>query len=246
MKRKTFITLSLFFINLIVLNAQEYNGIYEIKSKINITDINNYKIAMPINTYEGKKSVGLAILYSVILPGMGELYAGDYSLGKYLTAADVVFWGATIGLNRYGKWQEDNYKAYAKSKGGVTYSGDDQDFYARVGSFMSVYSYNREKELNREFNKVYNTDVFYWEWKDNIMRKEYRNMWTSSEQAYNNVRFAVGALILNRIASVINAVRLVNKHNKNLSLEQSWNVNFSTENLNIGNSGIRINFIKSF
>ncbi len=246
MKRKTLIALCLFFVNLIILNAQETNGLYEIKSKINITELKSFKTAIPFNTSEGKKSVGLAILYSFILPGMGELYAGDYSLGKYLTAADVVFWGATIGFNTYGKWQEDNYKSYARSKGGVTYTGDDQDFYARIGSYMSVYSYNREKELNREFSKVYNTDVFYWNWKDNDMRKEYRNMWTSSEQAYNNVRFAVGALILNRIASVINAVRLVNKHNKNLKTEQSWNVNFSPENLFTGNSGIRINFVTSF
>jgi hypothetical protein len=37
-----------------------------------------------------RKSPALAILYSILLPGMGELYAGDYSSGKYFTIADGV------------------------------------------------------------------------------------------------------------------------------------------------------------
>jgi len=245
MKKSPVIILFLVFISYNFLFAQNFNSISQLKNNLKINEINN-DIDLP-NLVEssGKKSTGLAILYSLVLPGMGELYAGDYSLGKYLTAADVLFWGATIGFNTYGKWQEDNYKAFAKSHGGVTYSGDDQDFYARVGSYMSVNSYNREQELNRNFNKVYNTDIYYWNWTTNETRKEYRNMWTSSEQAYNNVRFAVGALILNRVVSIINAVRLVNKHNKNLATQQSWNINFGIDNSFSQNSGIKVNIIKA-
>lgn len=44
-------------------------------------------------------------------------------------------------------------------------------------------------------------------------------MWSSSEQAFNNVRFAVGALLLNRVVSMINAIRLVNKYNKALDTD---------------------------
>jgi len=245
MKKTPVIIIVLFFIGSNFLFAQNSLGLYQLKNNFNITEESN-KITQPqlIET-SGKKSTGLAILYSFVLPGMGELYAGDYSLGKYLTAADVLFWGATIGFNTYGKWQEDNYKSFAKSHGGVTYSGDDEDFYARVGSYMSVNSYNREQELNRNFQKVYNTDIYYWNWASNETRKEYRNMWTSSEQAYNNVRFAVGALILNRIVSIINAVRLVNKHNKSLINEQSWNINFGIDNSFSQNSGIKVNLIKA-
>lgn len=54
-------------------------------------------------------------------------------------------------------------------------------------------------------------------------------MWSSSEGAYNKVRFVVGALILNRIVSAINAVRLVSAYNKNLSQEVSWNIYFGVE-----------------
>ncbi len=245
MKISSVIIAVLFFITSGSLIAQNSNSLFELKNNINITEVNNSVAPPQLTETVGKKSTGLAILYSLVLPGMGELYAGDYSLGKYLTAADVLFWGATIGFNTYGKWQEDNYKSFAKSHGGVTYTGDDEDFYARVGSNMSVNSYNREQELNRNFGDVYNTDIYYWNWSTNETRKEYRNMWTSSEQAYNNVRFAVGALVLNRIVSIINAVRLVNKHNKSLNTQQSWNLNFGIDNSFAQNGGIKVNFVKA-
>src|SRR5690606_26988785 len=67
----------------------------------------------------GKKNTGLAILYSLLLPGMGELYAESYSSGMYFTIAEGVLWGTYIGMNAYGGWQEDKYKSFAVTKGGV-------------------------------------------------------------------------------------------------------------------------------
>ena len=72
-------------------------------------------------------------------------------------------------------------------------------------------------------------------------------MWLSSENTYNNVRFAIGALVLNRIISAIHSIRSVSKYNKNLEVETSWNINvnlkrecFST------NPSLELNFTKSF
>jgi hypothetical protein len=55
-------------------------------------------------------------------------------------------------------------------------------------------------------------------------------MWKSSETAYNDLRFIVGALILNRVVSIINAVRVVSKHNSNLREELGWNLAFGISN----------------
>ncbi len=224
----------------------QVNSINSLKNQMVIKNVNT-ELQPTINFSEsGKKSTMLAVAYSILLPGMGELYAGDYTIGKYLTAADGVFWGAVIGFNVYGKWQEDNYKSFASSKGGVNVDNKDEDFFARVGGYMSVDQYNREKELNRDYTKIYDTHTHYWNWETNDLRKEYRNLWTSSEQAYNNVRFAVGALILNRIVSVINAVRLVNKHNKNLNTELGWNVNFDISQKPAMPSTMNLNFSTRF
>ncbi|MCK9280299.1 MAG: hypothetical protein M0P71_06755 [Melioribacteraceae bacterium] len=193
-----------------------------------------------------KKNAGLAIAYSLLLPGMGELYADGYDTGIYFTVADGVFWGALAGLNIYGNWQKDNYKSFAQSDGGISNSGKDEDYYANISSYISIYEFNREKELNRQFNQVYDVKTHYWDWKTNNERRKYREMWSSSENAYNSIRFAVGALVLNRIVSAINAVRLVNKYNKGLEENLSWNISVGLVNDPNLPSGISLSFVKTF
>ncbi|MCL4548652.1 MAG: hypothetical protein M1495_08795 [Bacteroidetes bacterium] len=193
-----------------------------------------------------KKSPALAVLYSLLLPGMGELYANRYDTGKYFTIADGVLWGVFAGFNIYGNWQEKNYKSFAESKGGVSLNGKDSDYYANIGNYLSIDEYNAAMDLQGNFSKVYNTATQYWKWNSNDQRREYRNMWSSSEQAFNNERFAIGALILNRVISAINAVRLVNSHNKNLSQQVSWNLYFDVDNKPMLPQSISFNFVKSF
>ena len=197
-------------------------------------------------TQSSRKNPGLAILYSLLLPGMGELYAGDYSSGKYFTIADGVLWGVFTGFTTYGNWKRDNYKSFAESNAGVDLNGKDSDFFANVGIYINVDEYNRIQDLNRDYNLEYNTTRSYWNWSSESQRIEYRQMWSSSESAFNNVRFAVGALILNRLISAINAVRLVSAYNKNLPVETSWNMSLGVENTPSLPSSIKFNFIKSF
>jgi hypothetical protein len=182
----------------------------------------------------------------MLLPGMGELYANRYESGKYFTITDGVLWGVFAGFNIYGSQQENNYKSFAQSKGGVKLEGKDAEFFANLGIYQSLGDYNNAMELDRRFEKVYNTSTHYWQWADNNQRSEYRNMWTSSESAYTNVRFVVGALILNRLISAINAVRLVSAYNKNLTQEMSWNISFGVETNPTLPSSLKFNFQKTF
>ncbi len=193
-----------------------------------------------------KKKTGLAILYSLLLPGMGERYAGSYGSGKYFTIADGALWGTLAGFEIYGKWEENNYKAYARAYGGVNPEGKDDRYFANVGNYIDIYQYNREKELNREFNKVYDENAFYWSWSSQSQRREYRGMWKASENSYNAIQFVVGALILNRVASAINAVRLVNKHNRKVSERQAWNVRFGVERYGTAASNLTLYFEANF
>ena len=207
-------------------------------------------IKNPVSSFQDlsfeKKSPALAVLYSLLLPGMGELYANRYDSGKYFTIADGVLWGVFAGFNIYGNWQEKNYKSFAESKGGVTLNGKDSDYYANIGTYLSIDEYNAAMDLQGNFNKVYNPATHYWKWDSNDQRREYRGMWSSSEQAFNNERFAVGALILNRVISAINAVRLVNSYNKNLNQQVSWNLYFDVDNKPTLPMSIMFNFVKAF
>ncbi|MCU7495201.1 MAG: hypothetical protein HF314_04900 [Ignavibacteria bacterium] len=194
-----------------------------------------------------KKSGMLAVLYSLILPGMGELYGGNYSSGKYFTIADGVIWGVFAGYNIYGNWQRNNYKAFAQSNGGVSPAGKDATYYANLGDYISQEEYNRRQGLDANFSGMYNGEQYYWNWASQSQRQEYRGMWESSEQAFNDVRFAVGALIVNRIISAFNAARIVRNYNKNIDTQTSWNLSMSlTPRMNVMPSTLNLNFQTTF
>lgn len=192
-----------------------------------------------------RKNPGLAVIYSLLLPGMGELYAGSYSSGKYFTIAEGALWLTYIGFNSYGNWQRDRYKAFAASNGGVNTSSKDADYFANISEYDNIYEYNYQQALNRNYSGVYDVNKYYWNWTDQD-RKTYRDMWSSSEGAFNNIRFVVGALILNRILSVIDAVRLVGRYNDNLEQNVGWNLSVGVINRSAIPSGLTLNFQTQF
>lgn len=225
--------------------AQNYesNQLVNLKQQINIQ---NSGFSMKSNANPGRKSTGLAVLYSLLLPGMGELYAGDYSTGKYFTIAEAALWGMYAGFTTYGNNQRDNYISFAQTRGGVSSAGKEDQFWADISGYIDIEQFNREKDLNREFNLAYDPATHLWDWKTNDARREYRNLWTSSEQALNNVRFVVWGMLINRVVSAVNAVRLVVRHNKNLEEGLTLNVSvgvFQKPNLP---SGMQLNFQTRF
>ncbi len=219
-------------------------SLLKLKSKINIElkEDNNGLLGVK---FEKKKPI-LAILYSLLLPGMGELYAESFDKGKYFTIADAVLWGTVAGFNIYGNYQKDNYIAFAQSYAGIDPSNKDDQFYADIGYYDDINQFNSEKELNRRFDETYNPETYYWQWDSDARRKEFRSIWLSSENAFNNIRFAVGALVLNRIISAINAVRLVSAYNKKHQEALSWNVSFGVGGYPNLPSSFNVNFIAKF
>jgi TM2 domain-containing membrane protein YozV len=226
---------------------QDSKNLFELKGELKTTP---HKIPQANNNliYDTpeKKKTGLAIIYSLLLPGMGELYAGSYSSGKYFTIAEGVLWGTFIGMNAYGNWQKDRYKSFAASEGGVQLEGKDDDYFSTISEYSSIEDYNNKKALERSFDEMYDPSTYYWNWQTSENRKTYRSMWVSSEQTFNDVRFVVGALIVNRIASAINAVRLVAAYNNNIHEELSWNLSVGISNPVNLPSSLTLNFQKSF
>jgi len=226
----------------------DYKSIQELKSTLKNSDENIQTASINLNSNfsNEKKSVGLGILYSLLLPGMGELYADSYGTGKYFTIADGILWGTLIGMSAYSNWQEDSYKSYAATRAGVINENKDEDYYANIGDYTSVYSYNDQKALERNFDEMYDEETNFWKWSSTEERRSYRDMWNSSETASNNIRFVVGGLILNRVISAINAARSVSAYNKSLEEEVSWN--FSVGFMNQPNlpTSLSFNVQKSF
>ncbi len=225
------------------------NSILNLEQQIKTTDYpvqNNNTIVSGNSADSEKKSTGLAILYSLLLPGMGELYADGYSSGKYFTIAEGVLWGTYIGMSIYASNQADNYKAFAKSRASVDPNGKNDDYFATISEYSDIDTYNDQKALERNFDQMYDRDKFFWKWGSTAERREYRSLWSSSEQTYNDLQFVVGAMLLNRIASAINAVRLVSAYNSRLDAELSWNVSVGLKNNPNLPTSLELSFYKSF
>lgn len=231
-----------------VFSQTEDQSFYTFKQQAvsEISEFNSIDQQIAIGGVKQKKSAGLAIVYSLLLPGMGELYADAYDSGVYFTIADGVLWGTYIGMNVYVNWQKDRYISYAQTNADVTTENKDDDYYATISEYLSVDQYNDQKAFERNFDEMYNTEQYFWKWNTSEERKTYRDMWVSSEQTLNDVRFVVWGLLLNRVVSAINAVRLVSRYNNNLSQEVGWNVSLGVQNLPDNSASYNLNFITSF
>jgi hypothetical protein len=193
-----------------------------------------------------KKKVGLGILYSLLLPGMGELYGGDYSTGKYFTIIEAASWITYFGLDYYHRNEKQNYEDFAVLKAGVSTTGKDDSYWANIGVYMNIDQYNNTMDLQWQFDKVYDRDAFYWKWKSNSERATYRDMWLASEHAKTALNYVAGVMVLNRIVSAINAVRIIKRHNRGVSAASSFGINFGVESFAGIPEGVKINFFKSF
>ncbi len=244
---KKYIFLSFLFLSVISFPQEYTRSLYLTENKItsslpsNLSSENLIKLETLT-----RKNPALAILLSAILPGMGELYAGSYKSGKYFTFADITFWGVYIGLNEYSNWKKDNYKSFAVAKGSVSSENKNDDYYSLIANYSNIDQYNDEKALNQEFNEMLDPNTDYWKWETESDRREFRGIWLDSKNSHNNLNFVIGALVLNRVMSIINVVRLVSNYNNELDKTSDLNFYFDYDkNSNIGNN-ISFNLIKSF
>jgi hypothetical protein len=165
-----------------------------------------------------RKSPALAAIYSLLLPGMGEVYAGGFSSGKYFLVAEGALWLTFATFEVYGNSLRDDARSFAISRAGVNPKGKDDQFYVDIGNFLNVSDFNEKQLRDREPNRLYDPVAGYaWQWESDAVRAEYRAERIRSETMYNNTKFVVAAIIVNRVASAINAARSAIAHNAALS-----------------------------
>src|SRR5512135_68217 len=93
----------------------------------------------------GKKSVGLAALYSLALPGMGELYAGSFSSGRYFLVAEGVLWLTYAVFQVRADALRDDARAFAVAHAGITLQGKNDQYFVDFGNFLNIDEYNQKK-----------------------------------------------------------------------------------------------------
>ncbi|MDP8202837.1 MAG: hypothetical protein P9M11_11960 [Candidatus Tenebribacter burtonii] len=201
-------------------------------------------ISLSLSLTGKELSVKKAMLYSALVPGLGEVYTQNYSKGAFFIAAETAIIFSYFRMQSERDWAINSYKQYAFSIVGVSKDMDDA-YYQLIQNYMSSEEYNDDIIRDaRNYFLIYNTDpegyeeyletylipeVNSWHW-DNINEwSEYTKLRLKKQdyEIYSN--FAFAAAILNRIISVIDSAMEVKKFNRSgqylgkLSVQPDWN-----------------------
>jgi len=215
---KTRISIIVAILSISVL-AQGQNSIDALRREIVLLrpDAAGAAVILPENVaVPAKKNQALAVVYSLLLPGMGELYAERFDNGKYSLVAEAALWLTYASFQQYGNWLQGDARSFASAHAGAVPSGKDDQFYVNLGNFSNVYDYNDKKLRDRNISEVYDpSQGYYWSWDSDVSRQRFRSLRISSDKVINNSRFVIGAIVVNHILSALNAARLVRQFNKN-------------------------------
>jgi len=194
----------------------------------------------------GKKSQATAVLYSLLLPGMGEWYAGDFGTGRYSLGTEAALWLTYISFQQYGNWIQGDARAYAATHAGASIGGKDDQFFVNIGNFSSVYDYNNKKLQDRNLDAVYDpSQGYFWNWDTDADRQSFKALRISSDKVLNNSRFVIAAIIVNHIVSAVDAARLVRRYNRNID-ESIGSFQLGPDNVGGQLEGIRLTYVRRF
>jgi len=195
------------------------------------------------NLFGEQVSVRKAMLYSALVPGLGEMYLSDYTRAGIFLGTEILIIASYIQLNREVDWKTNSYQLYANRYADVPMGGNDS-YYRLINSYISSEQYNTEIELyfrNRfiiyEYNpQMYNyylnlymiSDEDAWEWESRDNWLAYRELRREKQRLEIYANFAIGAAVLNRLISVIDSAILAKRVNRertalsNLSIEPDF------------------------
>ncbi len=193
------------------------------------------------NIISNKKSPKKAILFSLLLPGTGELYANSKTWGYTFLILEATAFGGYTAFSLNESWTRRDYRNLAIAHAKV--SDPENDYFTGLAPGYSEqnpkYGYDF---ISYEGPEGYNEDVrafarliypddadkrevyinenlcpekYSWTWEEKSYRRTYWDLrdkaWTANKRKKN----IIAVLFLNRVLSAVNAARCTRNYNKN-------------------------------
>lgn len=96
-------------------NTAKLNSSNLLLNEIKISAENKFRAAEENLQVKKKKSVGLGVLLSALLPGAGEFYGESYLKAAIFVGIEAICWGTYLYFNNKGNTQEESYQNYANT-----------------------------------------------------------------------------------------------------------------------------------
>ncbi len=164
----------------------------------------------------GGKSKWKALGLSLLVPGAGQYYSGNKGRMKIFGAAEVSVWSGFFGLRAYGGWKKEDFKSWAAFHAGADVNGKSDDYFEKLTYYDNLDDYNQLELLYEGSRAVLypSTPEFYWNWDSDESRSHYRDLRNQSKNAYRRSLLFLGAAVVNRVLSGIDAYRSAGSYNR--------------------------------
>ena len=172
-------------------------------------DFDFYDFPESKDKVEGAKSKWKALGLSVILPGAGQYYTESRGKMIFFGGAEALIWSNFVGFRLYGKWKKEDYISWAALHAGVDVNGKPDSYFETLTYYDNIDIYNQLELLyERSEAELYpDTPEFYWNWDSDENRVHFRKLRNDSKNAYRRSLLFLGAALVNRVLSGIDAFR---------------------------------------
>ena len=174
-----------------------------------------------------------AVLYSLLIPGLGDYKLGNHGRATAFFIAEGVIWVSYAVFEVQGNQREDEYQDLTVRFAGVTRTGHSDDFYATLREFDTSEEYEADVKLDGR-NELVNSgglealnadaleryfvenrleDYEPWQWASVDRKLQYSEVRSSSKTSYRRADYMIAAAAANRVVSAI--VTYAAGHNAN-------------------------------
>jgi hypothetical protein len=176
------------------------------------------------------KSLKRAFIYSLLIPGTGEFYAGSKIKAAIFLGIDVTLWALYFNYHGQGKDKEDEYRVYADQNWsedeytqwlidtyGIT---DDEQPYDTLDGQPVYFSHHLpDSKTGQYYEMIGKYEQFSWGWVDydsisSASRETYLGMRHDSNDLLNKATYMAMFSLANHILSAFDAAISVKKYNK--------------------------------
>jgi len=174
--------------------------------------------AAPTKKMPGKRK---SLLYSLLLPGAGELSLGARGRAAGFFVAEGLIWTHYVWFQVAGHLRRDDYVEQAQLNAGVGVSSADDAYWRLVGLYDRSSGSGQgsyEEVVRRDARDAYPDDPAAqdayvathlpsgekaWSWSSPDLQQAYRATRASSNRAFDRAKYSFAAAILNRLVSAV-------------------------------------------
>ena len=153
---------------------------------------------------DNTRSVAAAMGLSVVMSGMGHYYIDKPVSAFAYISVDVASIFGAIAFSALADQRENGARSFAAAAAGIEKAPPGEAYWRHVGAYMDAAEYNEAVELSRgSADNQYRTPESWWRWADESQKDGYNDMRQKARNLRVASSFFVGALVANRIVSVV-------------------------------------------